>query len=63
MMFSQNKKTFCKKRYMQMLKDEIFLLGFVEVLESAGDRQGASLVREKLYELRNSRLQLKELIS
>ncbi|WP_339171509.1 hypothetical protein [Anoxybacillus sp. FSL W8-1294] len=62
-MFSQNKKTFCKKRYMQMLKDEIFLLGFVEVLESAGDRQGASLVREKLYELRNSRLQLKELIS
>lgn len=62
-MFSQNKKTFCKKRYMQMLKDEIFLLGFVEVLESAGDHQGASLVREKLYELRNSRLQLKELIS
>jgi hypothetical protein len=56
-------KKFLKKRYMQMLKDEIFLSGFVEVLESAGDRQGASLVREKLYELRNSRLQLKELIS
>ena len=56
-------KKFLKKRYMQMLKDEIFLSGFVEVLESAGDRQGASLVREKLYKLRNSRLQLKELIS
>jgi hypothetical protein len=56
-------KKFLKKRYMQMLKDEIFLSGFVEVLESAGDRQGASLVREKLYELRNSRLLLKELIS
>lgn len=56
-------KKFLKKRYMQMLKDEIFLSGFVEVLESAGDRHGASLVREKLYELRNSRLQLKELIS
>ncbi|WP_147476335.1 hypothetical protein [Corallococcus sp. AB032C] len=62
-MNSVRDKKFLKKRYMQMLKDEIFLSGFVEVLESAGDRQGASLVREKLYELRNSRLQLKELIS
>jgi hypothetical protein len=62
-MVAKIERKFLEKRYKQMLKDEIFLTGFIEILESAGDRQGASIVREKLYKLKDSRMELKGWIS
>jgi hypothetical protein len=51
-----------QKHQKKLSEDEIFLTCFIELLEFAGDRLGASMVRERLHELKESK-QLKEWIS
>ncbi|MED4917584.1 hypothetical protein [Geobacillus thermodenitrificans] len=57
-MFSQNKKTFCKKRYMQLLREEIFLIGLAEVIEASGDIVGAKQVWSRVWKTREARKSL-----
>lgn len=57
-MFSQNKKTFCKKRYMQLLRDEIFLISLAEVIEASGDIVGAKQVWSRVWKTREARKSL-----
>lgn len=44
-----------QKRQKKLLEKEIFLVNFIELLEFAGDRLGASMVRERFYELKESK--------
>lgn len=44
-----------RKRHKKISEDEIFLNSFIELLEFAGDRLGASMVRERLHELKESK--------
>ncbi len=58
MMFLQNRETFCKKRYKQLLREEIFLIGLVEVIEASGDIAGAKQVWSRVWKTREARKSL-----
>jgi hypothetical protein len=58
MVFSQNRETFRKKRYKQLLREEIFLIGLAEVIEASGDAAGAQQVWSRVWKTREVRKSL-----
>ncbi|WP_044737259.1 hypothetical protein [Geobacillus kaustophilus] len=48
-------ETFRKKRYKQLLREEIFLVGLAEVIKSNGDFEGARQVWARVWQTREAR--------